>query len=611
MIKFSSKLKTLSPKPGVYLYKDRSGEVIYVGKAKNLKKRVGSYFQKKNHDPKTEALVAEIKDLEYIIVSSELEALMLESNLIKKHLPRYNVLLRDDKNWQFIKIDYETEIPQIYTVRKIPPKSRDKFFGPYTSGLAVKNTLKLLKRVFRLCASKKVGRRACFAYHLGRCPGVCIGEVSPEAYRRGLKLIEQFLQNRQSEIVRRLRKEMNEAAARRRFEKAAARRDTIRSLQRIWEKQKIISPRKLSEDYLGLYQNSRSAIVKLFQVREGRLIGQETFELRTTGQEDREEILRSFIAQYYTEAQDQPKKTISRLNAPSRGKKLGLLRLAEENAKEYFEKNFQTPERLLLETKNQLGLPALPRRIEGFDISNIQGTNPVGSMVVFEEALPKKSDYRKFAIRGSSPDKIPKPDDVGMMKEMLERRFGHLNYMSLRGASSDEAIPLSHGIATAPRQARGLAMTLQKTAARKDTKAWPLPDLIVIDGGRGQLNTAVKVLQATPYQLTPVLGLAKRLEEIYLPRQRSPLRLPPDSPVLQLLQRLRDEAHRFALTFHSKTRSRAQTHSRLDEVPGIGPKTKKLLLQQFGSLNAVRKAALPELVSAVGSARAKQLKKYL
>lgn len=572
MADLQRKLKNLPQKPGIYLFKDDAGEVLYVGKAKNLKKRVTSYFQKRNHDPKTAALVLVITDLEYVIVSSELEALMLESNFIKKHWPRFNVILKDDKNYQFIKVDYETEIPQVYPVRKTtPPQSppkiggerRGRYFGPYTSALAVKNTLKLMKRVFHLCANKKVGTRPCFQYHLGRCPGVCIGHISSEAYRRNFKLVEQFLRNRQGQILQMLKGQMQGAAAARRFESAAYYRDLISAVQRLWEKQKIISPQKLSEDYLGLYQGDHTAIVKLFQIREGRLTGQETFELKTAGGERVEEVLESFMEQYYLEATDKPKRIISRINPPQRGKKLGLLKLAEENAREYFEKNHQTPQLLLVSLKSALGLPRLPRRIEGYDISNLQGTNPVGSMVVFEDAIPKKSDYRKFKINTKDT-----PDDVGMMKEMLERRF--------------------------------------KTN-------WPLPDLIVIDGGKGQLNVALSIIRQLPSPVSqlPTIGLAKRLEEIYLPGQPNPVVLRLDSPVLQLLQRLRDEAHRFAVTFHGKRRGRAAVASRLDDLPGIGPATKKLLLKNFGSIAGIRSVSEDDLSKIVGPKKAALLKEQL
>src|SRR3989344_4272754 len=564
MAKLKYKLKNIPQNPGVYLYKNRAGEIIYVGKAKNLKKRVSSYFQKRALDPKTAALVADIRDLEYVIVSSELEAVMLENNLIKKHLPRYNVLLRDDKNWQFIKIDYEVEIPQVYAVRKVDRQGPNKYFGPYTSGLAVKNTLKLIKRVFHLCTNKKVGSRPCFQYHLGRCPGVCIGEAGLPSYRRSIGLVEQFLKNRQGPVLKQLQTEMAEAAKSRRFEKAAAARDKIFALRRIWEKQKIISPRPLSEDYLGLHRGGRAAIIKLFQVRDGRLVGQETFELKIGGPENDDEILQSFTAQYYAEATDRPKKTISLLTPPKRGNKLALLRLAEENAKDYFEKNFLGPEMTLSELKTALGLSVLPRRIECYDISNLQGTNPVGSMVVFGNGEEAKSEYRKFKIKGRtvSAEGLPKADDVGMMREMLTRRF--------------------------------------KTD-------WPLPDLVVIDGGRGQLNVALRVLTAYHLRLATI-GLAKRLEEIYLPGKPRPLRLPENSGALHLLQRLRDEAHRFAITFHTKRRGREQGRSRLDDIPGVGPKTKKLLLQKFGTVKTIRAASAALLAETIGPILAKRIK---
>lgn len=533
----AQKLKTLPPKPGVYLFKNSRDEVLYVGQAKNLKKRVKSYFLKHGQNsPRLEIMIRQIADLDYILVSSETESLILENNLIKEHRPRFNVRLRDDKNYQFIKLDYQTEIPQIYAVRKIDPASRlprrqagklqtNSYFGPYTSAGSVKHTLNLLRRIFHLCANKKVTAKPCFYYHLGRCLGVCFRKISLGAYRKTLNQVQNFLNHRQAVVLKILTSEMQEAAAKKQFEQAAWSRDKIRSLQKIWEKQKIVFIKKVSEDCLSIFTSGNIAVVNIFLVREGRLIQKEIFEIKEIPGDKPALILPAFLKQYYAEAQNLPKTVIIGQEIPNkaalqkwlklkiatakRGKKKQLLSLGEENAKDYYEKNFSQPEQILADLQKLFGLPRLPRRIEGYDISNLQGANPVGSMVVFEQGLPKKSDYRKFKIRFGS-----KPDDYAMMREMLTRRLAR------------------HAIL--------------------GNNPWPLPDLIIIDGGRGQLNAALHALQATSYQLIPILGLAKRLEEIYLPDKNKPIRLPADSPVLHLLQRIRDEAHRFAVSFYRK-----------------------------------------------------------
>ncbi len=587
-------LNRLPQKPGVYLFKDARGEVLYVGKAKNLKNRIRSYFAKspEGQAPRTALLVAELVDLDYIIVSSELESLMLENNLIKQYQPRFNVRLRDDKNYQFLKIDYEQEIPQIYPVRKVDKTStKNKYFGPYTSGGAVKQTLKLLRRLFNLCGNKKVSRRACFQYHLGRCPGVCLGRVSLLDYRKSLMEAEKFLNHKQIELIKTLKREMRSAAEHHKFEKAAALRDKIKSLESLWEKQKIVSARKLSQDYFGLFVAGPRAIVNLFLVRDGKLIHQETFELAQTEGSPPEEILESWLKQYYSEASNLPKELITRYRLPDRdalqkwlwvkiinpkrGNKLKLLALAEENAEDYYGRTIASFERVLTDLQNLLHLPRPPGRIEAYDVSNIQGFLPVGSLVVFEQGLPKKTDYRKFKIRLKE-----KPDDVGMMKEMLLRRFSHSS--------------------PSPHEGR----------VREGLQSWPLPDLIIIDGGKGQLNAALSVLSTYHLQL-PVIGLAKRLEEIFLPGKKDGIRLSPDSPMLHLLQRIRDEAHRFAITFYRVRHRREGARSRLDEISGVGSVTKKKLLQRFGTLSTIRNTSLEALAKEIGPALAKKIKEAL
>ncbi|OGH69422.1 MAG: excinuclease ABC subunit C [Candidatus Magasanikbacteria bacterium RIFCSPHIGHO2_01_FULL_47_8] len=588
------KLKNLPTRPGVYQFKNDRGEVLYVGKAKNLRSRVRTYFLNgRDWEPRLLIMRGQIADLDYTVVSSETESLMLENNLIKQYQPRFNVSLRDDKNFAFIKIDYDQQIPQIYPVRHLEKKQkgRARYFGPYTG--SVKWTLKLISNIFQLCRSKKVTDRACFAYHLGRCPGVCFGKMPLAEYRQSFKHIENFLKHRQAEVVKNLKEQMKIAAAERRFEKAAAARDKLKALSRLWERQKIISPKKEDQDYLGLFQTAREAVVAMFLVREGRLIHTEYFNL-THENAAQEEILEKFLLQFYPQTSDPPReiyfaarlpnhdliaRTLSELKGqkielvvPARGKKRQLLNLAAENAAMYHERELASWEKdqagVLDDLKTRLNLPAVPKRIEGFDISNIQGTNPVGSMVVFENGNPAKNEYRKFKINVKET-----PDDFAMMREMLERRFA--------------------------RSTRSLG-----------EGGWTLPDLIIIDGGKGQLNVGVSVLKKHNLDI-PVLGLAKRIEEIFTPGRKSPILLEPNNPVLFLLQRIRDEAHRFAITFYRARHRKTQTYSRLSDISGVGPVTRKKLLKKFGSVSAIRAASFAAVAAEVGRAAAKKIRENL
>ncbi|MCL5435658.1 MAG: excinuclease ABC subunit UvrC [Patescibacteria group bacterium] len=549
-----SKLKFLPASAGVYLFKNSAGDILYVGKAKVLKNRVRSYFTQ-NHDlyPRTRQLVTNIADFEYIICDTETEALMLENNLIKRYQPHYNVMLKDDKNYQFIKIDYSTEIPQVYTTRKLDSK-KAKFFGPYTSGASVRQTLQLLRYIIPYCGNSKIGSRPCFYYHLGRCPGVCAGLISLGDYKSTLAAIEKFLSGDLKRVAADLKTAMRTASKKRLFEKAARLRDQCRALEKMLERQKIVSPKRESHDLANIFAAGQLAAATLLQIREGRLIGRENFMLQNAKGEGPEGILSAFLGRYYLEASDVPpeinlpfplklsdlaealaQKFGRRIKflAPTRGRKRQLLKMAETNARDYLQTSSQNLAkeqailtRALFELKDRLHLPQLPFRIECFDISNIQGTSPTGSMVVFENGKAKKSEYKRFAIKT-----LETPNDFGMMEEMLSRRFAH----------ADENL------------------TRQPPHSIREGKggiSWRLPDLIVVDGGRGQLNVALKVLKNSNLRI-PALGLAKKLEEIYLPQLKSPLRLPPDSSALHLLQRVRDEAHRFAVTYHRRRRSRA------------------------------------------------------
>ena len=606
------KLANLPQKPGVYVFKNSAGGVLYVGKAKNLKNRVRSYFLK-DHDERglrISLMKSHIADMDYTVVSSEVESLILENNLIKEYHPRYNVSMRDDKNYAFIKIDYESEIPQIYPVRKLEPgRNKNHFFGPYTG--AVKPTLKLISSIFHLCRNKKVGKRPCFAYHLGRCPGVCIGLISLAEYKKILKQVEDFLKNRQGEVMKNLKIEMKQAARSRRFEKAAKTRDKIRYLEHLWQRQKIVATRRVDQDFLGACLAGRVAIVSLFMVRAGRLIHTEYFTIESQNS-PLPEILEKFIQQYYGETSDLPgeiiaptefhdrgilSKTISRLVGkkikiiiPKKGKKKQLLKLAAENAKLYFEREEASFSNqigaVLLDLQKLLDLPVL-HRIEGYDISNIQGTNPVGSMVVFTNGKPDKAQYRKFKINVKST-----PDDFAMMQEMLIRRFKRITPHLTSPTRGEEKLPNSLPLMGRARE------------------GWPTPDLIIIDGGKGQLGVGVKALQNYKLKI-PIIGLAKRLEEIFLPGQDRPILLPPNNPVLFLLQRIRDEAHRFAITFYRGRHSKTAAHSRLDDIPGLGPVSRRKLIKKFGTVSGVRAASMEELSKIVNVNLAKKIKEQL
>ncbi len=594
----TAKIADLPQKPGVYIFKDAKGLVLYVGKANKLKNRVSSYFKKDGGDNRGERIrlmISLIADLTYTVTDNETESLILEKNFIKQLKPKYNVDLRDDKNYLFVKINLKDEIPTIGYERKIEDRNA-RYFGPYTSGIAIKDTLRWIRRIFPYCANKKVGTKPCFYYHIGKCPGVCFGKITLEEYRNNyIKKIIQFLEGRLGEILSQLQLQMKGYARAGLFEKAARVRDQIFALNRVLERQKLVYPKNIDQDVFSLHQDG-TVVVNLFQIRAGKLIQKENFVLDNAKQLPAAEILEQFLPRYYLDASSLPKeillpakisleelrpafvgKRLPKLLTPTRGKKQELIKLGEQNAKQFLEsttdKHLLEEARLLAslrELQRVLDLTDLPGRIEAYDISNIQGTNPVGSMVVFDFARPKKDQYRKFKI-----NKKQTPDDFAMMREMLERRF---------------------------------ARSLDKTA-------WPLPNLILIDGGKGQLSSALAVLkkfqlQDSRFQI-PIFGLAKRLEEIFLPNRKEPIILPVNSQALFLLQRIRDEAHRFAIRYHRHLRSKGSLSSVLDEISGIGPAKKKILLQKFGSAAKVRRASLTELSAIVGSKLAEKIKASL
>lgn len=605
MVKVQSNLKEklndVPRKPGVYKFLGKDGTVLYVGKAKNLRTRLGQYFS--GHDKRVQLpyLIEEAADFDYIIVGTELESLFLENTLIKEHMPAYNIMLRDDKNYAFIQIDYSCEIPQITYARKITADKKSKFFGPYSSAKKIRQTLDLTRKIFPFCSNTQVGKRPCFYYFLHRCPGVCIGEITLQEYNQQLERIATFLSGKTAPIKKELQSQMKQAARAKKFELAARLRDQYQAIEILDEKQITMFAKKVSWDFVSVYSNDLSAAVNLFKVREGKLKDNEQFIfdniLGFNPEYRAQAIMQSFLENYYAQATDLPteiymqtepsdsgivskllqsrsKKKIA-ISVPTRGPKLKLINLGKVNAEEFLLKwqrnqatNADAIKETLEELKKLLKLPNTPRRIEGYDISNTQGTNPVGSMVVIKDGQPAKSEYRKFKITRKQT-----PDDFLMMREMLERR-------------------------------------LSRVKPENEKDAWPIPDLLVIDGGKGQLGVAVDVLAKMKLKI-PVIGLAKRIEEIFLPYNPEPIVLPHDNPTLQMLQRLRDEAHRFGITFHKSLRSKQAVKSALDTIPGIGPKTKKLLKQKIGTVDQIRRAPIEELAKIVGEAKARTIKAHL
>lgn len=550
-----------------------------MGKAINLKNRVNQYFRGDGDGrPQIPALMKDVLDFEYIVTDSDVECLLLENTLIKKYMPRYNIKLRDDKNYSFIKIDYSEEIPQIYPTRNTDTKNA-RYFGPYSSAARVRETLHILRKIFPYCANKKIGTRPCFYYYLHRCPGVCIGKVSLDEYQEVLKKITLFLLGNISATKKEIKTQMKLAANTKMYERAADLRDQLHSIEVIEERQKAIFAGKDNWDFISYFCTADKTTINLFLIREGKLVDRKNFIMEDTLNNNGCEIINAFMNKYYVDTSDIPKeiyvqdlptdikileKYLQKVNVckPTRGKKAQMIKLGEENAKEYFESwsmgqasEISRTTLALAELGKVLNLEKPPFRMECFDISNIQGTNAVASMVVFENGKPKKADYRKFKMKVEGT-----PNDFEMMREALTRRFN---------------------------------------AKHEGQKDWAMPDLLVIDGGKGQLGVAVEVLHS--YNLNiPVIGLAKREEEIFKPGMSDPVLLPHSNYALQLLQRLRDEAHRFAITFHKQLRSKGAYKSVLDEIVGIGPKKKKALMKKYGSVAEIKKASSEELAFLVG-----------
>ncbi len=611
-------LKTLPVKPGVYLHKNAQGKVIYVGKAVNLKSRVRSYFHKSAQDnAKTRRLVDEIADIEFIVASSELEALLLENTLIKKYQPRFNVRLKDDKRYPYIKVHWHEPFPKVTTTRRLQNDGA-RYYGPYTAAWAAYQTLDLVRKIFPYLTCNRVitgnDPRACLYYHIGRCAAPCVGAVNQAEYRAIIDGLCDFLGGNTEPVVAGMRRQMDEAAEALDFEKAATLRDQIKAIDQVVEKQKVVNAASVDEDVIAFARADDDACVQVFFIRGGKLVGRDYFVLENTADEAEDEIMGSFLKQFYDQSATIPPRILLpndidemmiirdwlkskrgadvTLKVPRRGKQRELLKMAADNATETLthlraqwasDESKQTEG--LTELQQALDLPEAPVRIECFDISTLQGTNTVGSMVVFAKGTPRKSDYRRFKIKT-----VMGQDDFASMQEMLRRRFARL-------------------------KDGGYQNPLDKVEKPKAEDAWSiLPNLIIIDGGKGQLNAALEVLDEFELRdAIPIVGLAKREEEIFLPGQSQPVILPRKSQALFLVQRVRDEAHRFGVTYHRNLRGKSAVKSSLDDVEGIGPKRRRALLAKFGSLEAIRQASLEELAAVPGMNRraAEELKAQL
>ena len=604
-----SKLQALPRRPGVYLMKSASGEILYIGKAVDLRARVRSYFHDSNqHNPRIRRLVSQIADIEWIVVETELEALVLENQLIKQHQPRYNVRLKDDKTYPYIKIHWQDPYPKVSITRRMEQDGA-RYYGPYASASAVRQTLDVLRRVFPYltCNREITGKdtRACLYYDIKRCAGPCIGAVSQEEYRHIVEGLARFLEGDTDAVIAELEQEMHRAAEAWQFEKAAMLRDQIAAARYIASQQQVVAGGTDNEDVLALVREDGTSCVQVFFIRKGKLLGRETFFLEGTEDVDDVEILTSFIQQFYDEAAHLPPDVVVpasldeqriieqwlerkgghrvRVRPPANPREEGLVEMARTNAEEVLRVARQRwaedkvrQERALNELQEILDLPAVPARIEGYDVSTLQGTNTVGAMVVFVHGTPRKSDYRRFNIR--TVRQILEPNDYAALREMLRRRMRRLVETEAQDPGEK---------------------------ARQQHRAWRImPDLMLIDGGRGQLNVALDVLDEFGLRdQIPVVALAKREEVIYTPDHDEPLFLPRNSEALKLLQRVRDEAHRFSVAGHRARRAKESLRGVLDEIPGIGPRRKQTLLRHFGSLDAIRQASVDDLARLPGMNR--------
>ena len=592
--------RSLPDEPGVYMFRDRDGEVLYVGKARSIRKRVGGHFSGKT---RTRAMTEQVAAIEFFVTETEADALLAEQQFIKRHRPRFNIRLRDDKSYPYIGISLDEEFPRVYFTRERHRSAR-LYFGPYSNAKRTRETLELLGKLFqyRTCDGPEPGRRSgvpCLDYYIKRCQAPCVGYIDRAEYRRNIDAIAGFLSGRYRDVERDLERKMDEAAAAEEFERAAVYRDRLDAVRSLMQKRSVAGESLENADVIAVAAEEETANAQVFQVRDGILAERQSFYMANGGERDEAEVTEEFIAQYYSAAPAVPRLIVAgatiRDRAPllaealatkrggavevrvaERGDLRRLRELAERNARLALahdrlrrERRRQTRVDTVAALQDALGMESLPIRIEGFDISNIGGEHTVASMVVFEGGAPKKSDYRRFRVRG---DRSSGPDDYRSLEEVLSRRLAQLAEQSDRSPHD----------------------------AERDESFASLPDLIVIDGGKGQLSAGMKAVGSLVDRGVTVISLAKRLEEVYVPGRSVPLEVEPDSHASRLLQRVRDEAHRFAIDFHRSRRDKAMTHSLLDELRGVGPVRKRALLSHFGSPERVVGATREEIAAVPG-----------
>jgi excinuclease ABC subunit C len=610
----ASALAKLPDRPGVYLMKDDRGDVVYVGKAQSLRHRVRSYWQKNHTGPleghRIRAVIDRIVDVEVTQTDSVSEALLLEMNLIKRYRPRFNVRLKDDKSYPYIKVTLGDDFPRVERTRKLV-NDGSRYFGPYGSASSVDESMNLVRRLFpfRTCTidikdGERALQRPCLLYHIKRCQGPCIEAISKADYRADIEQVEQFLEGRQESLVKALAREMHVAADHMEYERAATARDKIRAIERTMESQKMAAFARTELDLVGMARQDNQAAMQLFAIRNGQMVGRDVFLLDAVHEASDDEVLTSFLEQYYTRAGSIPRDIYVpslaldggvletflaerrggpvHLRIPQRGERRELLALATRNATETLAREQARwladqgkTLAALEELADALGLAGPPLRIECYDISNFQGSESVGSMVVFEDGKPRSGEYRRFRIKS-----VTGPNDFASHQEVLRRRF---RVVRTGEEGSEEA------------------------------RRWSMPDLVIVDGGKGQVSAATEALDQLGLHDMPLAGLAKEREELFLPERPDPIVLPPTSPALYLVQRLRDEAHRFAITYHRGLRARRAVRSAFDDLPGVGPKRKRELLKVFGSIKRVRDAPVEQIAAVPGISRklAEQIKATL
>ncbi len=656
---FEERLKNIPLSPGVYIWKDAFGKILYVGKSKVLRDRMRSYFgSPRGLSPKTRRMVTQIADFEVVLTSSELEALLLEMNLIKQHRPKYNILLKDDKSYPYIKVTLKEAWPRIFTIRKVQEDGA-RYFGPYSNAGAVRRTLKELNRLFAFrppfdCKDDKFNRhrklgKPCMYYDIKRCLGPCVpGIVSQEEYRDTIEAVCRFLEGKSDQIVRDLRIRMERASEELEFERAAYLRDQIRDIEQIGERQRVLRTVGTDQDVIAFARENGSAVVQVFYIRGGKLIGSEPFALQNTEDEDNQRLLSSFLTQFYDSAAQVPPNILLaehieepliieqwlekkgghkvELHVPRRGEKRHLVEMAEQNARQKLDQlrlqwlnSEQRAVAGLTEVRDLLGLPGLPVRIECFDISNTQGTNAVGAMVVFEHGEPKKNRYRKFKIKT-----VQGANDVASIQEVLRRRFKRAAEATGEVAGPEFSVmsatnpPLNADAHDEQQRAIDEAVAAEYDAetiqdaklksqnSEEDTWA-ELPDLILIDGGVGQLNGAMEVLRNLRFDHIPTVGVVKGVDrnrfDLLLPGAKELIVLKRDSSALRLIQTIDEEADRFAKQYHRNLRAKSAISSTLEEIQGIGPKRRRALLKAFGSLDGIRAATVEEIAAIPGMTR--------